>query len=169
MCKIFFNLVSHTTAVFRVIKELWWTWRMVFPLFTAIDLTKCFLNWCRCWVKPQDGASVLWNTETMATYRLTDPQLYSLSDSLSGIIQYDINLTANAVTQYELSFSFLLLIFLSVLSQDDDLIRKACLEKKNLQSFSSCVNISACGNSSNGCMQKYWENGLRSYYRYIDR
>lgn len=68
----------------------------------------------------------------MATYRLTDPQLYSLSDSLSGIIQYDINLTANAVTQYELSFNFLILIFLSVLSQDDDLIRKACLEKKNI-------------------------------------
>lgn len=72
----------------------------------------------------------------MATYRLTtDPQLYSLSDSLNGIIQYDINLTANAVTQYELSFSFLILIFLSVLSQDDDLIRKACLEKKIFRAF----------------------------------
>lgn len=79
----------------------------------------------------------------MATYRLTDPQLYSLSDSLSGIIQYDINLTANAVTQYELSFSFLKLIFLSVLSQDDDLIRKACLEKKkSSELFQLCQHLS---------------------------
>lgn len=148
MCKIFFHLVSHTTAVFRIIKELWWTWRMGISLVCSDrpeeNVCWAFLNWCRCWVKPQDGASVLWNTETMATYRLkTDPQLYSLSGRLSGIIQYDINLTVNAVTQYELSFSFLrLLIFLSVLSQDDDLIRKACLKKKSSELFQFCQHPS---------------------------